>query len=312
MPRPRRGSLKTAVIALLYEKWRRGEFADDVIRRADISKAMEEIGSTLSVGNLANFLKDLIRNNTIVENWPPELVQKRISARQRYGEERVFQFFEHPPEWETPFPDWHAPNDETPIYTIQSLSIDSVARNLGRDEETWLTQIAVNLHLVQTQLSIFSPAAMRGRIRDVRHLQMSIKTQPEIDAAFVATYHEDELPNSLQTVFVTLEAKRRNERILLDQIREQVAKAFEITNHLEDPPVDAVKPMALQVVRWPYQNRHEKMIFLVEFEHMERARFDSDFDPVRYPLAIHEMHLEQVSCALYRAEPAIPPLGRTR
>ena len=309
MPRQRRGSAKTAVIAHLYEKWRRGEFADDVIRREDISRAMEEIGSTLSVGNLANFLKDLIRNNTIVDNWPVELVEARISARQRYGGERVFQFFEHPPEWDSPFPDWHAPTENTPIYTVQSLSIDSVARNLGRDEETWLTQIAVNLHLVQTQLSIYSPAPLRSRVRDVRHLQMSIKTQPEIDAAFVATYHNDEFPNSLETMFVTLEAKRRNERILLDQIREQVAKAFEITKHLDDPPIHAVKPMALQVIRWPHGERRENMIFLVEFEHMDRSRFSAEFDPIHYPLAIHEMHLEQVSCALYRLEPRVRPLG---
>jgi hypothetical protein len=195
------------------------------------------------------------------------------------------------------------------VYTVQSLSIDSVARNLGRDEETWLTQIAVNLHLVQAQLSIFSQEALRGRIRDVRHLQMSIKTQPEIDAAFVATYHNDALPNSLETMFVTLEAKRRNERILLDQIREQVAKAFEITSRLDDPPVHAVKPMAMQVVRRSFGERTENMIFLVEFEHIDRSRFMAEFDPVHHPLAIHDMHLEQVACALYRAEPRIPPLG---
>ena len=309
MPRQRRGSAKTAVIAHLYEKWLQGAFPDDVIRRSDITAAMEEVGSTLSVGNIANFLKDLIRNNTIVENWPPNLVQSRISARQRYGGERVFQFFEHPPEWVSPFPDWHAPNEQTSIYTVQSLSIDSVARNLGRDEETWLTQIAVNLNLVQTQLSIYSPNALRTRIRDVRHLQMSIKTQPEIDAAFIATYHNNDLPNSLETIFVTLEAKGRNERILLDQIREQVSKAFEITSHLDDPPIHGVKPLAMQVIRWPFEGRLENMIFIVEFEHMDRSRFMAEFDPAHHPLAIHEMHLEQVGSALYRLEPRIPPLG---
>jgi hypothetical protein len=302
----RRGSAKPAVIEYLYEKWRQGDFVDNVIRRKDIRSALEATGSTLSDGNIANFLKDLIRKKTIVENWPSQLSESRVSARQRYGDTRVFEFFEHPEEWESPFPDWHAPDEATPVYTIQSVSIDAVARDLGRVEETWLTQIAVNLHLVHTQLSIFSPS--KRNIRDVRHLQMGIKTQPEIDAAFLATYRGEDNPLSIENVFVTVEAKQRDERILLDQIREQVAKAMTITRHLKDPPIHSVKPMALQVVRWPHSGAEENMIFLVEFQGIDRTAFVETYES-QGALGIYDLTLEQVSCALYRLEPRIPAIG---
>jgi hypothetical protein len=309
MPKPKKGSAKKPVIEHLYDRWRKGEFPEGIIHRTDITQAIASTGSGLSVGNAANFLKDLIRKKSIVENWPISLTSTRISARQRYGDERVFQFFEHPAEWDSPFPDWHAPDAQTPIYTVQSVSIDSLARSLGRSEESWLTQIAVNLHLVHTQLSIYSPDPLRKRIRDVRHLQMGIKTQPEIDAAFVATYKIGKVVGSAENIFVTVEAKQRDERILLDQIREQVSKAFQITRHLNDPPVHGVKPMALQVVRWPFNGNAENMIFLVEFQHIEREHFEANYSSTVDPLAIYSMQLEQVAAVLYRLEPPIKALG---
>jgi len=301
-------SAKKAVVAYLYERWKEGELEDGIAFRTDVTDAIRATGAALSVGNAANFLKDLIRKKNVVENWPDDMVAARISARQRYGNERVLQFFEHPVAWPSPFPDWHAPDASTPIYTMQSVSMDSLARSLGRSEESWLTQIAVNLHLVHTQLALFSPIELRQNVRDVRHLQMSVKTQPEIDAAFIASYTTQEVGQQ-KNVFVTLEAKQRDERILIDQIREQVSKAFGITAHLTDPPIHAVKPMALQVVRWPYEGRQENMIFLVEFREVDRVRFNELYAPSVDPLAIYEMELEEVSAAMYRFEPPFPAIG---
>jgi len=301
-------SAKKAVIAHLYQRWLNGELDDGIAYRTDVTDAIRDTGAQLSVGNAANFLKDLIRKKNVVENWPEEMIAARVSARQRYGNERVMQFFEYPEEWPSPFPDWHSPDEQTPIYTMQSVSMDSLARTLGRSEESWLTQIAVNLHLVHTQLALFSPTELRRRVRDVRHLQMSVKTQPEIDAAYIATYSTDR-PGEHENVFVTLEAKQRDERILVDQIREQVSKAFGITAHLSDPAIHAVKPMALQVIRWPHAGRLENMIFLVEFKTVDRTRFDEVYAPTANPLAIYDMELEQESATLYRFEPAFPALG---
>lgn len=300
-------SEKKAVVAHLYRRWLNGEFASGIVHRKDVTDAIRDTGAKLSDGNAANFLKDLIRKKNVVHNWPEEMVEARVSARQRYGKKRVLQFFEHPADWPSPFPDRHAPNEDTPMYTVQSVSMDSLARSLGRSEESWVTQIAVNLHLIHTQLALFSPAELRKNIRDVRHLQMGVKTQPEIDAVFVATYRTAQ-SGEHKNVFVTVEAKQRDERILVDQLREQVAKAFEITARLTDPPVHAVKPMALQVVRQPHEGVEESMIFVVEFEAVDRVRFDAQYSPRVNPEAIYEMELEQVSSALYRFEPGFPAL----
>ena len=314
-------SLKKPVVERLYSRWVSGDFPDNIVRRSDVVSAIndENLGKPkkqkLSTGNPANFLKDMIRKKSVMDNWPARLIAEQISARQRYGEEKVFQFFKHPSSWPSPFPDWHAPKPGTPIYDAQTVSIDSLARSLGRSEETWLTQIAVNLHLVHAHLAIYSPHSLRRRIRDVRHLQMGIKTQPEIDAAFIATYRR-ESENAAENVFITLEAKQRDERILTDQIREQVAKAFDITKKLNDPPIHAVKPMALQVVRWPAGQEDgsivdENMMFIVEFEAIGRDNFNLiDRSPSSEQLWDETvLPLKQCSSALYRLFPVIPALG---
>lgn len=301
-------SEKKQVIEYLYRRWLAGDLDNGIAFRTDVTDAIRATGAALSVGNAANFLKDLIRKKTVVENWPEDMVRDRISARQRYGAERVLQFFQHPTDWPSPFPDWYAPNENTPVYTAQSVSIDSLARSLGRSEESWLTQIAVNLHLIHTQLALFSSNDLRRNIRDVRHLQMSVKTQPEIDAAFVATYRTRRVGEH-KNVFVTLEAKQRDERILVDQLREQVAKAFSITAHLDEPPIHAVKPMALQVVRREHDGEPENMLFLVEFKMINRSCFDERYSPDLDPVAMYEMEMKEVSATLYRLEPAIAALG---
>jgi hypothetical protein len=301
-------SEKKQVIRYLYERWRAGDLADGIAYRSDITDAIKATGAALSVGNAANFLKDLIRKGNVVENWPEEMIEARISARQRYGSERVLQFFQHDPSWASPFPDWHTPSETTPIYRVQSVSMDSLARSLGRSEESWLTQIAVNLHLIHTHLALFSPEELRARVWDVRHLQMSVKTQPEIDAAFIATYRSPD-GTGKENVFLTLEAKQRDERILVDQIREQVAKAFEITATLNDPPIHAVKPLALQVVRRRYEGADRNMFFLVEFSTVYRGSFNEHYSSIIGPEALYDMKLEQCSAALYHLEPPIPALG---
>ena len=307
-PRGAGTSEKKQVVRSLFERWRRNDLQDGIAYRADVVRAIGETGADLSTGNPANFLKDLIRKKTVLENWPEEMVAAKISARQRYGSERVLQFFEHPDDWPSPFPDWHSPTDLTPVYTVQSVSMDSLARSLGRTEESWLTQIAVNLHLVHTQLALYSPPLLRDRIRDVRHLQMSIKTQPEIDAAFVATYRSP-TEGAHENLFITLEAKQRDERILVDQIREQVAKAFDITGHLDDPPIDAVKPLALQVVRLERDGLLESMFFLVEFSTVYRDEFENSYRSSRVDEeALYRLPLEECSATLYRLRPRVPAL----
>lgn len=301
-------SKKTLVVEELYRR----HGLERVVTAADVKEAMEAVGADLSNNNPANFLKDLIRKQSVIDNWPESLKRDRISARQRYGSGRVLEFFEHPQHWPAPFIDRFHPSATTPVYTVETASLPYLARSLGRREEAWLVQVAVNLRLVETQLAVFSQPDLVTRLRDVTHLQMSMKTQPEIDALFVATYSVGgRAAASIENMLITCEAKQRNERILEDQIREQVRIAFKTTKKLKDEPINLVKPIALQVVPWVHEGQEEHMIFMVEFQESQRGLFeevaaDSDEE------VFWRIPLEATSSTLYRLSPPIRAVGLPR
>ncbi len=160
---------------------------DGLVSSEQIVASIRETRAALGTANLANFFKDIIRTENANANWPESLKEQGWTGRQRYGNRRVFQFIPYEAGQTVPFPDRYLPDETTQTHEVQSASMSFIARQLGRREETWLTQIAVNLRIVETQLSLFSPAQIRTLLRDVVHLQMSVKTQPEIDAVFLAT-----------------------------------------------------------------------------------------------------------------------------
>lgn len=302
-----RGSGKTKVISHLAERYRRGELVNGIVTRDDIYAAMEAVESELSRGNAANFLKDLIRNNTIDANWPEHLAKQRLFGRQEYGNEQVFGFYTYEGSDPSPWSQKFAPGPNTPITPISSLPINQAARALGRSEETWLTQVVANLRILEHHLAIHSPPELAGTIRQVDFLQTGMKTQPEIDCVYIAEYVFD--ASGRTHVFVTVEVKQINQRILDNQIREQVAKAFEQTKKLIEPVIAAVKPIAISVVRHPFGDGVENMIYVVEFAHIERALFEATYSRKNGQDALFNMPLEQISDALYYLRPAMRALG---
>ena len=98
---------------------------------------------------------------------------------------------------------------------------------------------------------------------------MGMKTQPEIDAVFLAAFGGTEALGVATDLhmLISCEAKQLGQRILEDQIREQVAKAMEITRKLKSPKIDAVKPIAIKVVNHEFTTGKEGAIHVVEFEH---------------------------------------------
>jgi hypothetical protein len=284
----RKESEKPKVIEYLYKKFRADEIQDGVVNSDQLVEAIRATGANLGSANPANFLKDIVRSINANSMWPNSLKKEHVTARQRYGGKRVFQFIPYHPEQKEPFPDRFVPDASTPVQFIASASMSFVARQLGRREETWLTQISVNLRLVESQLSISSP--LRTRLRDVTHLQMGMKTQPEIDAVFLASFGETAKltsPTNLN-ILVSCEAKQLNQRILEDQIREQVAMAMQITKSIKTPQIHAVKPMAITVKKHAFEGKSENVIYVVEFKHIDRTDFnekwltDSDKDERLY------------------------------
>ncbi|MFM5885713.1 MAG: hypothetical protein ACKOQ3_10395 [Novosphingobium sp.] len=300
---------KTEVVEYLGKRFIAGDFPDGIVTNDDIVDAIETMKSSLSKRNPANFLKDIIRKSSANENWPESLKQQRITARQRYGKKRVMQFYRYPADQTVPFPDPFGSNSETHDYLVQTASLPYISRQLGRSEETWLTQIAVNLRLVETQLSLFSADARAGRLRDVSHLQTGIKTQPEIDAGYVASFSVGERPGAgVEYCYVTCEVKQRNERILPDQIREQVAKAFEITKSLKEPIISLVKPIAMHAVATGMGKASEVGIYLVEFQSISRGDFEAQVVGNPNEEALYGLELIRSSTTLYRCRPPINAL----
>ncbi|QYE35236.1 hypothetical protein KZX46_04340 [Polymorphobacter sp. PAMC 29334] len=294
---------KSDVLKELYRRHKLEEFDRGIVKSGDILKAMKDTSSTLGTANPANFLKDLIRKRNVNDNWPAEIWADGVGARQRYGDKRVFQFVKRPG-WTAAFIDRFDPTDETECYAVQTASLPHLARSLGRKDETWLTQVAVNLRLVETQLAVYSSDALKFRILDVTHLQMSIKTRPEIDAAYIASYSNEASQGADLNMFVTCEAKQFGERILEDQIIEQVKVAFYITKKHTDRPIDAVKPLAIQVLDTDIKGINERAIYVVEFKHFLRSDFEL-VDHSADPEAIYDIPLEKVSSTLYVLRPSI-------
>jgi hypothetical protein len=302
-------SEKPQVIEYLYEKYRRDELSDGVVTNDLVVDAIRATGADLSTANPANFLKDIVRGKNANLFWPQRLKTDRISARQRYGSKRVFQFVEFAEGQIEPFPDLYPIDERTNKHQVQSASLPFAARQLGRAEETWLTQIAVNLRLIETQLSIFSPVG--GSVRDVTHLQMSLKTQPEIDAVFLASYGASSDLNSAtdRYVLITCEAKQIGQRILVDQIREQVAKAMDITIDINEPRIDSIKPMAINVVEYNFDDKSECAVYIVEFAAIERADFATRWAPSDEGEQLYSMPLSAISKTIYRIKPPIAGLN---
>jgi hypothetical protein len=256
-------------------------------------------GSTkkLSTKNPANFLKDFIRKSSCNNNWPSELALKKITARQVYGAGQVFEFVPFVDGDIVPFPDRFDPTPELDILPFQSLTIPVEARKLGRQDEPWLIQVVVSQRLIETH---FAVRASGLRIETLAHLQISVKTQPEIDATFVATFQEE--GSEKQRAYVTVEAKQASERILEHQIREQVKVAFYFTaDLLGDDRVDVVIPIVIKVVPNPnIKLPKERLIYVAQFEKIERAKFNSE-----YIHSLHEMPLKIQSAGLYEPRPPI-------
>ncbi|MEE7475883.1 hypothetical protein MHIMP23_05695 [Methylobacterium hispanicum] len=194
-------------------------------------------GLTLSVGNPANFLKDFLRSWSRNELWPEDVATARYTARQAYGQGAVFDFVPYLPGQEVPFPYEYDLPENAPIHRVESVSMPSAARALGRGDEPWLIQVAVHQRVLATHFALYSDLDAV----DLFHLQNTIKGTPEIDAVFLLTFREG---GTLRKALVTLEAKR-NDPILPDQIRSQVAymaKQCRVRPGLND--VDFIVPVA--------------------------------------------------------------------
>jgi hypothetical protein len=256
-------SNKTQVIQYLFEKYWdpvKEKLTKSVMTFKDVQQAIRycnrNYGTKLSDRNPANFMKDIVRGKGASRNWPDRLHKLRFTAVQTPGDGNAFEFRKYAPDQLEAFPDPFTLREETPSYVVQSVSMPLSAKGLGRSDEPWLIQTAVNLRVIETHFAVSS----RVPVIQITHLQMSVKLRKtEIDAIFLAICKNG---SKEYPAIITCEAKQARERILEHQIVNQVKAAFEETD------VEVVIPLALQALR-------RKGFHVVEFEHVTRAESKS-------------------------------------
>ena len=186
----------------------------------------------------------------------------------------MFQFIPYRDEQTEPFPDLFKFREYAKRYPIQSISLPHFTKSLGRTDETWLVQTAINLRVVETHFAV-APAF---RLFELAHLQMGIKLRKtEIDALFLGKAGS---PKNCYPVLVTCEAKHYKDRIIPEQIIKQVQAAFGETE------VNTVVPIGLRAVK-------DVGIYLIEFEAVKREN-------------AHKLEeLKRASDAIYELMPAV-------
>jgi hypothetical protein len=162
------------------------------------------------------------------------LHELRMGGRQVTGDGNVFEFVPYEEGQTEAFPQLFGYHEGVPEHEIQSVSMPLASKALGRDDETYLIQVAIKLGLVETHFALRSDL----QVIELNHLQIGIKLRlTEVDSMYSATYIDSE--GERRQLIITVEAKKRRQRILPDQIVRQVKAAFTET------PVDLVVPLAL-------------------------------------------------------------------
>ena len=249
-----------------------------IVTSKDVVEAIqwcnEHQGTNLSVNNPANFIKDVIRGHGASNMWPKRLHELRIGGRQVTGDGNVFEFVPYLEGQTEAFPQLFGYHQGVQEHELQSVSMPLASKALGRDDETYLIQVAINLDLVETHFALYSAL----QVIELNHLQIGIKLRlTEVDSMYAATYIDSE--GRGQQLIITVEAKKRRQRILPDQIVRQVKAAFDET------PVDLVVPLALVSAAG--------------------GIYAAEFKPVRREDAADLESLELAKEVLYRLKPPV-------
>jgi hypothetical protein len=98
------------------------------------------------------------------------------------GDSAIMKFVDFPAGQETPFINPFEPLSELPLEELQSISLPLTTKTLGRQDESWLIQVAANLRVIEQHLSTKSPIDFR----ELTHLQVGVKLgkASEVDALF--------------------------------------------------------------------------------------------------------------------------------
>ncbi|HEV2594784.1 MAG TPA: hypothetical protein VGU01_06245 [Sphingomicrobium sp.] len=271
-------SLKPVVIEWIYKSLLdplTGRLTRSIVTQDDVVAGIDATGVDLSKNNPANFIKDVIRGHGASGMWPDYLKERRIGGRQITGDRNVFEFISYEPGQTEPFPSRFGFHENVSRHRVQSLSMPLASKQLGRDDETYLIQVAAKLAVIETHFALMSPL----RIVELTHLQIGIKLRlTEVDSLYAAVLRHPD--GGDEQIIITAEAKKRRQRILEEQVMQQVRAAFHATR------TDLVVPIAMTAA--------DNGIYVAEFKSVRRSA-----------LASFDM-LELETEALYELRPKVP------
>lgn len=283
-------SQKTKVVEHLWQTLTaqgRTIVTSDDIREA-IAFCVDTYGVKLKKNsNPFNFMKDLMRGMSANANWPDALKKARITARQTMGDGSIMEFIPYPAGQQTPFITRFEPGSDLVAEPLQSISIPLTTKSLGRDDESWLVQVAVNLNVVEHHLGTKSPLDFR----ELTHLQVAVKfgASSEVDSLYWGVVQPSQ--GEQYNVMVTCEAKRSKDPILEDQIVRQIRATFKSVAPL-GLNVATVVPIAIKSLKG-------SSIYVVEFEPWSK---DDAEDMQKEDLVV-------ASRGLYQLSPPVPGVG---
>jgi hypothetical protein len=284
-------SEKTRVIDHLWDMLQSEGKGRRIVYRKDVAEAISEceknIGTSLSVGNPANFMKDIVRGDKASLHWPERLTEMRIGGVQRAGAMRVFEFVQFEKGQTEAFPNPWMPHEKLIPLPVESVSLGLVSKSLGRKDESWLIQVVVNLRIVAHHFATKSPL----RVLEINHLQIGVKLgNSEIDSLFLATIEVD---GQKKYALVTCEAKQSGQSIIEHQIIGQIVAARKSTKRNMD--ISLIVPMAVKAIE------PNGLVYIVEFK---------AWTPDEAEKAEHELgQLEMVAESLYRLMPPVQGVG---
>lgn len=266
-------SQKTAVIERVFDQLYdadTGTLSRTIVTARDLEAAKlycnEILGMNIRLNsNPFNFMKDIVRSTAGSRIWPERVRNLGWVGEQKTGDGKIFEFVRIVEGESDVFEDDLKPTAMTPTFEVQSLSLPLASKALGRRDESWLLQVAVNLRVIETHFAVGKDRQIRAL--ELNHLQMDIKLRKvQIDALFLAkqSMHDSEAEGS---VLITVEAKQGGQRILKEQIARQVDAAFQST------PNDLIIPVAISAIPG-------KGIYVVEFKAVRRHDLPAFKSPI--------------------------------
>lgn len=268
-------SLKPPVIEALFRaRYRSGRGIPSSRRIVTTSEVQTEIqrfnrgalasgGDTLSDRNPPNFLKDIVRFETRNSVFPASVVARGWTARQLTGNEQCFEFIPIPRGRTTAFEVIAPPPSRVKNpYRVQSLSLPGASRRFGKKDESWLTEVATHLGLIELHLALSNPHNLLSVTRLASHLKLG---KGEADALY---YGED---TSSDSYLIACEMKGEPREVLDQEQILRVAEAVASTTAAISARAEVI-PLGVKVL-WPgYTGGQRGLIWI--------RQYDTSFPPL--------------------------------